>query len=62
LDVDDSVFSFRLLMSNCMSFIILTTSARVGSPMVMDAADAVGDEVGEGGAVGLAVAGAEEED
>jgi hypothetical protein len=51
LEDDDSDFSFRLAMSACMSFIIWTTSARVGSTMLMEAEERVGDAAVDGGVV-----------
>jgi hypothetical protein len=44
-----------------MVFIIATTSARVGSDMVMDAGEWVVEAAGDGGVVVVVVSGSEEE-
>jgi hypothetical protein len=51
LEDEESDFSFSLVMSACMAFIISTTSAKVGSAMWMEGDESLVDVVGDGGVV-----------
>ena len=57
LEDEESDFSFSLLMSAYMAFIISTTSAKVGSAMWMEDGEPLVGVVGDGGVVSESVGG-----